>query len=179
MLNLLVCNTIGGNLNSEQQTRMFYEKVTSKMSPLPFVHYLPPTSFSQNWYLQKTSCDHMVKIKQMSVLAKGPSIYYVHPQGGWVGCCGVYPDVLWWVGGFCLDVHTHHVQRKWIPILVVFLVYSWLSKIHGLLVHFYSLYVADIKFFWYRMQPFYRKITAVQYKLQHIPKKLFKVGGSA
>ena len=42
---------------------------------------------------------------------KGPSIYYVHPQGGWVGCCGVYPDVLWWVGGFSLDVRTHHVQR--------------------------------------------------------------------
>ena len=27
------------------------------------------------------------------------------------------------------------------------------------------------------MQPFYRKITAVQYKLQRIPKKLFKDGG--
>ena len=112
---------------------------------------------------------------KFTLLNRGPSIYYVHPQGGWVGCCGVYPEVLWWVGGFCLDVHTHHVKRKWIPILVVFLVYSWLSKIHGLLVHLYSLYVV----FWYRMQPFYRKITAVQYKLQHIPKKLFKVGGSA
>ena len=28
-----------------------------------------------------------------------------------MGCCGVYPDVLWWVGGFSLDVRTHHVQR--------------------------------------------------------------------
>ena len=44
------------------------------------------------------------------ILEKGPSIYYVHPQGGWVGCRGVYSDVLWWVGGFSLDVRTHHVQ---------------------------------------------------------------------
>ena len=28
-----------------------------------------------------------------------------------MGCFGVYPDVLWWVGGFSLDVRTHHVQR--------------------------------------------------------------------
>ena len=62
----------------------------------------------------------------------GQSIYYVHPQGGWVDCRWVYSDVLWWVGGFSLDVRTHHVQR----ILKIYssfsgasLVYSWLSII--------------------------------------------------
>ena len=46
---------------------------------------------------------------KLSQSARGLSIYYVHPQGGWVGCRGVYPDVLWWVGGFSLDVCTNCV----------------------------------------------------------------------
>ena len=58
-----------------------------------------------------SSLDLPIKFFQLHALYMGPSIYYVHPQGGWVGCCGVYPDVLWWVGWFSLDVYTHHVQR--------------------------------------------------------------------
>ena len=57
----------------------------------------------------------------------GPSIYYVHPQGGWVGCRGVYSDVLWWVGGFSLDVHTHHVQR----ILKIYSSFSGASLVYS------------------------------------------------
>ena len=67
-----------------------------------------------------------------------------------MGYRGVYSDVLWWVGGFSLDVRSHHVQTI-LKINSSFsgasLVCSWLSTIQGLLVHFYWLYVAAIKVF--------------------------------